>query len=444
MTNQALHFGTDGVRGRADTELTVPVVRALGQAAAQHLDASQVIIGSDTRASSPTLAQALAEGFAAGGVTPLLLGVSPTPAVAYLAAQEGMAGAVVSASHNPWHDNGIKLFAAGGHKLDDATQCAIEESWHSTPQQESLDPGQWVDRPDARYFEAMVASVEPQALAGLHLVLDCAHGAMSGVAPEVFMQLGAQVTVLHAQPDGRNINERCGSNHPEALQKAVVEQQADAGLAFDGDGDRVVAVAADGSLLDGDFLLALSAIDLLEQGRLAGDTLVVTVMANLGLRQAMNQAGISIYETPVGDRHVLAALNKNGWTLGGEQSGHIIFADRATTGDGLLTGIQVMDAVRRHKKNLGTWAQEIMQKAPQVLLNIAVQNPGEVLVAELGESIEAAQKKLGQAGRVVVRPSGTEPLVTVMVEALDQGAALTVAESLATEVKRRDADRSSL
>jgi phosphoglucosamine mutase len=355
-----------------------------------------------------------------------------------------MAGAVVSASHNPWHDNGIKLFAAGGHKLDDATQRAIEESWHSTPQQESLDPGQWADRPDARYFEAMVASVEPQALAGLHLVLDCAHGAMSAVAPEVFMQLGAQVTVLHAQPDGRNINERCGSNHPEALQKAVVEHQADAGLAFDGDGDRVVAVAADGSLLDGDFLLALSAIDLLEQDRLAGDTLVVTVMANLGLRQAMNQAGISIYETPVGDRHVLAALNKNGWTLGGEQSGHIIFADRATTGDGLLTGIQVMDAVRRHKKNLGTWAQEIMQKAPQVLLNIAVQNPGEVLVAELGESIEAAQKKLGQAGRVVVRPSGTEPLVRVMVEALDQGAALTVAKSLATEVKRRDADRSSL
>ncbi|MDE0927966.1 MAG: phosphoglucosamine mutase [Acidimicrobiales bacterium] len=444
MTNQVLHFGTDGVRGRADTELTVPTVRALGRAAAEHLEAQQVFIGCDTRVSSPALAQALAEGFAAGGVTPLLLGVVPTPAVAYLAAQEEVAGAVVSASHNSWHDNGIKLFAAGGHKLNDLTQQAIEKSWHQTPQINNPLPGTWPPQQDTRYFEAVVTSVEPQAFAGLHLVLDCAHGAMSGVAPEAFAQLGAQVTVLHAQPDGRNINENCGSNHPEALQKAVVEYQADAGLAFDGDGDRVVAVAADGSLLDGDFLLAICATDLLEQGRLKGDTLVVTVMANLGLRQAMARRGIKIYETPVGDRHVLVALNENGWVLGGEQSGHIIFADRSTTGDGLLTGIQVIDAARRHKKALGLWAHQIMQKAPQVLLNVTVQNPGDALAVELAPSIEAAQKELGDAGRVVVRPSGTEPLIRVMVEAQEQQVALTVAENLASEVSRRDADLSIL
>lgn len=432
----ALRFGTDGVRARADTVLTESVVRALGRAAAGQLGADVVVIGHDTRASGEALSRALAEGFLEGGVEVRQLGMAPTPAVAHAAAVDGIAGAVVSGSHNPWTDNGVKLFAAGGHKLDDAAQVELQASWDETP---GLDAsGRAMPEPvsDDRWAEAVASSVDAGALVGLALVVDCAHGAMSTVAPVVLERLGAEVTVLNATPDGRNINHLCGSMHPEGLQRAVVDAGADAGLAFDGDGDRVAAVGADGVLLDGDHLLAACGIDLHERGLLADDTVVGTVMANLGLRRAFGACGISFHETAVGDRYVLEALEANGWTLGGEQSGHLIFRHLATTGDGLLAGIQALDAARRRGRTLGEWTTELVVKAPQVLRAVAVEGSGEMVVEAMADDIATAGDLLGDEGRVVVRPSGTESVVRVMVEALDAELAHRLADELCVAAQR--------
>ena len=432
----ALRFGTDGVRARADTVLTESVVRALGRAAAGQLGADVVVIGHDTRASGEALSRALAEGFLEGGVEVRQLGMAPTPAVAHAAAVDGIAGAVVSGSHNPWTDNGVKLFAAGGHKLDDAAQVELQASWDETP---GLDAsGRAMPEPvsDDRWAEAVASSVDAGALVGLALVVDCAHGAMSTVAPVVLERLGAEVTVLNATPDGRNINHLCGSMHPEGLQQAVVDAGADAGLAFDGDGDRVVAVGADGALLDGAHHLAASGIDLHERGLLADDTVVGTVMANLGLRRAFGACGISFHETAVGDRYVLEALEANGWTLGGEQSGHLIFRHLATTGDGLLAGIQALDAARRRGRTLGAWTTELVVKAPQVLRAVAVEGSGEMVVEAMADDIATAADLLGDEGRVVVRPSGTESVVRVMVEALDAELARRLADELCVAAQR--------
>ena len=432
----ALRFGTDGVRARADTVLTESVVRALGRAAAGQLGADVVVIGHDTRASGEALSRALAEGFLEGGVEVRQLGMAPTPAVAHAAAVDGIAGAVVSGSHNPWTDNGVKLFAAGGHKLDDAAQVELQASWDETP---GLDAsGRAVPEPvsDDRWAEAVASSVDAGALVGLALVVDCAHGAMSTVAPVVLEHLGAEVTVLNATPDGRNINHLCGSMHPEGLQRAVVDAGADAGLAFDGDGDRVAAVGADGALLDGDHLLAACGIDLHERGLLADDTVVGTIMANLGLRRAFGACGISFHETAVGDRYVLEALEANGWTLGGEQSGHLIFRHLATTGDGLLAGIQALDAARRRGRTLGEWTTELVVKAPQVLRAVAVEGSGEMVVEAMADDIATAGDLLGDEGRVVVRPSGTESVVRVMVEALDAELARRLADELCAAAQR--------
>ena len=432
----ALRFGTDGVRARADTVLTESVVRALGRAAAGQLGADVVVIGHDTRASGEALSRALAEGFLEGGVEVRQLGMAPTPAVAHAAAVDGIAGAVVSGSHNPWTDNGVKLFAAGGHKLDDAAQVELQASWDETP---GLDAsGRAVPEPvsDDRWAEAVASSVDAGALVGLALVVDCAHGAMSTVAPVVLEHLGAEVTVLNATPDGRNINHLCGSMHPEGLQRAVVDAGADAGLAFDGDGDRVAAVGADGALLDGDHLLAACGIDLHERGLLADDTVVGTVMANLGLRRAFGACGISFHETAVGDRYVLEALEANGWTLGGEQSGHLIFRHLATTGDGLLAGIQALDAARRRGRTLGEWTTELVVKAPQVLRAVAVEGSGEMVVEAMADDIATAGDLLGDEGRVVVRPSGTESVVRVMVEALDAELVRRLADQLCAAAQR--------
>ncbi len=438
----ALHFGTDGVRARADTVLTESVVRALGRAAAGHLGADEVAIGHDTRASGEALALWLADGFIDGGVGVRPLGMVPTPAVAHMAAADGIGGAVVSASHNPWTDNGVKLFAVGGHKLDDAAQAALQASWDETPELEATGRAVPDVVPDDRWAEAVATSVEAGALEGLALVVDCANGAMSTVAPTVLERLGAGVTVLNAAPDGYNINEGCGSMHPEGLQQAVADAGADAGLAFDGDGDRVVAVGVDGVLLDGDHLLAACGIDLHERGLLTGDTVVGTVMANLGLRRALDAAGIAFHETAVGDRYVLEALESNGWTLGGEQSGHVIFRHLATTGDGLLAGIQVLDAARRRGRDLGSWTTGLVVKAPQVLRAVTVAGTGEAVVAAMVDDIAAASDLLGDEGRVVVRPSGTEPVVRVMVEALDADLAHRLTDELC-EVAKLVADRSA-
>ena len=432
----ALRVGTDGVRARADTVLTEAGGRALGRAAAGQLGADVVVIGHDTRASGEALSRALAEGFLEGGVEVRQLGMAPTPAVAHAAAVDGIAGAVVSGSHNPWTDNGVKLFAAGGHKLDDAAQVELQASWDETP---GLDAsGRAVPEPasDGRWAEAVASSVDAGALVGLALVVDCAHGAMSTVAPVVLERLGAEVTVLNATPDGRNINHLCGSMHPEGLQRAVVDAGADAGLAFDGDGDRVAAVGADGALLDGDHLLAACGIDLHERGLLADDTVVGTVMANLGLRRAFGACGISFHETAVGDRYVLEALEANGWTLGGEQSGHLIFRHLATTGDGLLAGIQALDAARRRGRALGAWTTELVVKAPQVLRAVAVEGSGEMVVEAMADDIATAGDLLGDEGRVVVRPSGTESVGRVMVEALAAELAPRRADELCAAAQR--------
>ena len=438
MTNLSLTFGTDGVRGRAGSELTEEMVKTLGLSAAPYLGSDQIIIGRDTRESSPSFEKALAQGFKAGGIEPLLLGVAPTPAVAQLAAIREVAGAMVSASHNPWWDNGIKLFSSGGRKLDDATQLQIETSWHknlstSVPRTESftsvsLDP----------WTESVLDSTTHLIFDGIKMVLDCANGAMSEFAPEVMRNLGAEVVVIHNNPDGKNINQKCGATHLTSLQKAVVDNSAEVGFAFDGDGDRVIAVSSEGQILDGDHLLALISVDRFEDGKLTDDTVAITVMANLGLRRALSARGIKTFETPVGDRYVLEALESNNWDVGGEQSGHIVISEFATTGDGLLTAVQTLTAARKREREIGLWAKELVQKSPQVLVNLPVTKSGADLVEQTSELIEEMKQELGDNGRIVVRPSGTEPLVRIMVEALDEPTAQQVANSLEASISALD------
>ena len=352
-----LRFGTDGVRGPA-SELTDALVVALGKAAAQVLGTSEFVIGRDTRESGRHLERALGTGLALGAAQPLSLGVVPTPAVAWVCAQRGVPGAVISASHNSWSDNGIKFFAVGGRKLSDELEAELENALDALVAA-NVEFDLAVDfKTDAgavaEWCDAVASSVV--AVAPMRVVIDCANGAASSVAPGIFRSLGLEVEVLHAQPDGRNINDACGSTHPEDLQRAVVASGAALGLAFDGDADRLLAVDERGELVDGDQLIALFARDLRERGELAGNRVVVTVMSNLGFRLAMDEQGIEVVETPVGDRHVLEALARTSSSLGGEQSGHIVFADRATTGDGVLSGVQLVDLVGRSQIPLSVLA----------------------------------------------------------------------------------------
>ncbi len=377
------------------------------------------------------------------------LGILPTPGVAWLSAADGHPAAVISASHNPFHDNGIKFFAGGGRKLSDEVEARLEAELDRllgvTPAGThlpapapvgdgvgtlTLDDGRF------RYVDKLVGMLPAGAFAGLTLVLDCANGAAWEVGPEVFRRLGATVHVLHDVPDGRNINHACGSTDPAALQAEVVARGADAGLAFDGDADRVLAVDAAGELVDGDQLIALLALDRQAAGRLPDHTVVVTVMANLGFRQAMRQAGITMVETDVGDRYVLEALEKGGWSLGGEQSGHVIFRDLATTGDGILTGLQVLDVVVRSGKTLAELASAV-ERLPQVLRNVPVAS-GRPLAdeSELNATIAEVEAGLGDAGRVLIRASGTEPVIRVMVEAETMDAAEAACETLCQAVTR--------
>lgn len=444
-----LRFGTDGVRARVGTVLDEAAVRALGLVAATHLKSERVVVGRDTRESGPVLSRALAEGLVAGGVEAVSLGVVPTPAVAYTCCVEGVAGAIVTASHNPWHDNGIKFFSNGGRKLDDVAQNGLQLDWDARPRFDGVkEPVPWVDPEDlvaggSSWADSLVASgVEDgeveRPLDGLSLIVDCANGALSLFAVGVLRRLGSEVEAINAAPNGRNINADCGSTHPMKLQAAVVAAGADAGLAFDGDGDRVVAVADDGTLLDGDDLMAVCAIDLHERGRLDGETIAVTVMSNLGLRRAMASHGIDVFETPVGDRHVLDALDAHGWVLGGEQSGHLVFRDLSTTGDGLLTGIRALLAAARSGRTLGGRVNDLIVRAPQVLQSVPVLTDGAIVVDRLATELAETSAQLGLAGRVLVRPSGTEPVVRVMVEAFDAAEAAAVADRLVEAVRRAD------
>ena len=433
-----LRFGTDGVRGHADSELTPELVTALGRAAARVLGHGPVVIGRDTRVSRPRLEADLAAGLAAEGLAVDNVGVVPTPAVAHASATRGVTGAMISASHNAFVDNGIKFFASGGRKLSDEVEAALEAELdrilHEDGGVEPVAGGDEDSTVGAAWVDAVVASVPEQALAGLRLVIDCANGAASAWAPAALERLGASVEVIHASPDGTNINAACGSTHPADLQARVVASGADAGLAFDGDADRVVGVDHTGALVDGDHLIAICALDRHRRGVLVDDTVVVTVMTNLGFRLAMEANGIRVEETAVGDRYVLEALARGGWSLGGEQSGHVIFPDLATTGDGLLTGVQVLAAVRGAGQRLAE-AAEVMTSLPQVLVNVRVAERRPDIASLIGPSIAEVEAELGARGRVLIRPSGTEPLIRVMVEAEDDGAADRAAARLVAAVE---------
>jgi phosphoglucosamine mutase len=434
-------FGTDGVRGVANTELTPEHVLRLGRAAARVLDAPRVLVGRDTRRSSPMLEAALAAGLASEGAEVVSVGMLPTPALAWLASEAGAAAGMVTASHNPFADNGIKFFAPGGRKLADDTEARIEVELAALewPSRSGVDVGTVVTDPAAagRYVDHLVRLFPDGLLGGLRLVVDCAHGAMSTVAPLVLEGLGAQLTVINNAPDGCNINDQCGATHPEALAEAVRSLGADAGLAFDGDGDRVMAVDATGTLLDGDRQLAVIAPALKAEGRLRSDAVAVTVMSNLGFRLAMSRQGIRIVETAVGDRYVLEALERDGLSLGGEQSGHLIFRDLSTTGDGLLAGLVLLETVRRAGHPLAEAAARAMTSYPQVLVNVRTAQRHPDVAGLIAEEISGVEDELAGEGRVLVRASGTEPVVRVMVEAPTAAEARRAAEHLATVIKNR-------
>jgi phosphoglucosamine mutase len=430
-----LRFGTDGVRGVANADLTPELALALGRAAVRVLGGERYAVGRDTRRSGPLLEAALAAGLAGEGADVTVLGVVPTPEVAWWSVAENAPAAMVSASHNPFADNGIKLFTAGGRKLPDDVERRLEAelqrllgavvSGDAGPRRLSVPTGADVGRivpaagddgPHRGYAAAVAASIDGRRLDGLTAVVDCANGSASVVAPAVLRDLGVDVHVLHDQPDGTNINDRCGSTCMDGLARAVVERGADLGVAFDGDADRVLMVDAAGELVDGDQLIALCAVDRHERGTLPGDAVVVTVMTNLGFRLAMESHGIAVVETAVGDRYVLEALEHRGLALGGEQSGHVIFRDLATTGDGLLTAVQALDTVVRAGRPLAEVAG-VMTRLPQVLRNVRVARRDPAVAEHLAADIAAVEDRLGALGRVLVRPSGTEPLVRVMVEA---------------------------
>ncbi len=439
-------FGTDGVRGVANVELTPELVLALGRAIARTITATAFLVGRDTRRSGPMLQAALSAGLGSEGADVVDVGVLPTPALAWLSAARDLPAVVISASHNPFGDNGIKLFAAGGAKLSVETEAAIEEEL-----ERALDPtvkgprsleghgvGNLVAETDVgdAYVEYLGSLLEGRTLEGMRLVVDSANGAASGLAARVYEQLGADVVAIGCEPDGTNINAGCGSTATDTLSAAVVEHRADLGLALDGDADRLLAVDGSGRLVNGDELLALFALDLAERGQLAGNTVVVTVMTNLGFRVAMDARGIIVKETPVGDRHVLAALDKDGFSLGGEQSGHIIFRTLATTGDGLLTGLILADLLARTGKPVTELLDGLVVRVPQVLVNVPVPNTELLEGAEaVWSAVAEEQERLGDGGRVLLRPSGTEPLVRVMVEASGDGVAETIAQRLSTLVE---------
>lgn len=441
-------FGTDGVRGVANGLLTAELTLRLSQAAAVvlgHRRSSggarpRAVVARDPRVSGEFLSAAVEAGLASVGVDVHDAGVLPTPAAAFLVADSSADfGVMISASHNPAADNGIKFLGAGGHKLDDAVEDEIEQQMGQNP---PLPTGGQVGRvqrfsdAEDRYVVHLLQSLGEASLNGLRVVLDCAHGAASGCSPEAFAAAGAEVVVIGAEPDGLNINDGYGSTHLEQLQDAVVAHQADLGVAHDGDADRCLAVDHTGEIVDGDEIMAVLALALKDAGQLKDDTLVVTVMSNLGLKLGMAEAGIEVVETKVGDRYVLEAMRAGGYSLGGEQSGHLIFADYATTGDGVLTGLQLAARVASTGKSLQSLAAEAMTRLPQVLINVKDVDKARVQThARVQAAVAEVEELLGEEGRVLLRPSGTEPVVRVMVEAPTAEAARQETQKLADIVK---------
>ncbi|WP_273732890.1 phosphoglucosamine mutase [Mycolicibacterium septicum] len=442
-------FGTDGVRGVANRDLTAELAVALGSAAARRLGTSAghgrrvAVVGRDPRASGEMLEAAVIAGITSEGVDVLRVGVLPTPAVAYLtSAYDANFGVMISASHNPMPDNGIKIFGPGGHKLDDAAEDRIEELVHAGPggRPTGAGIGRVLDAEDAldRYLRHASKAVTTR-LEGLTVVVDCAHGAAWAAAPRAYRAAGANVIAINAAPNGLNINDGCGSTHMDVLQAAVLEHGADLGLAHDGDADRCLAVDAAGRLIDGDAIMVVLALAMQEAGELASDTLVATVMSNLGLHLAMRAAGIEVRTTGVGDRYVLEELRAGEFSLGGEQSGHIVLPGLGTTGDGIVTGLRLMSRMAQTRSTLAALA-EPMRTLPQVLINVAVHDKAAVATAPSVQSAVAeAEAELGDTGRILLRPSGTEQVVRVMVEAADENTARLLAVRVADSVSGQSA-----
>jgi phosphoglucosamine mutase len=437
-------FGTDGVRGVANRELTAELALALGAAAARRLASSSApgrrvaVIGRDPRASGEMLEAAVIAGVTSHGVDALRVGVLPTPAVAYLTrAYDADFGVMISASHNPMPDNGIKIFGPGGHKLDDDTEDQIEDLVAAGP---GLRPvgsglGRIIDAEDAveRYLR-QVGKANAVRLDGLTVVVDCAHGAASSAAPRAYRAAGARVIAINAEPNGLNINDNCGSTHLDSLRAAVLAHRADLGLAHDGDADRCLAIDANGELVDGDAIMVVLALAMREAGELASDTLVTTVMSNLGLHLAMRSAGIAVRTTAVGDRYVLEELRAGDYSLGGEQSGHIVLPALGSTGDGIVTGLRLMTRMVQTGSSLAALASA-MQTLPQVLINVEVVDKATAAAAPAVQTaVDKAAAELGDTGRILLRPSGTEPMIRVMVEAADEDVAHRLAANVADAV----------
>ena len=443
-------FGTDGVRGVANTELTPELAMALGKAGAYVLGREYkrplILIGRDTRISGCMLEDALCAGILSMGGDVIKVGVIPTPGIAFLVRKlNAAAGVVISASHNPFEYNGIKFFRGDGYKLDDAIEDKIEkyvkEGVPSEAGRSGADLGRIIEpeeSPVALYRE-FVKSTFDGNLKGIKLVLDCANGASYVAAEDVFTELGADVKVIADKPDGININDKCGSTHPEALGEAVLREHADMGLAFDGDADRLIAVDETGNAVDGDRVISVCARLMKDEGRLANDSVTVTVMSNIGFHKRAEELGIKVEVTAVGDRYVLENMKKTGCRIGGEQSGHMIFLDYSTTGDGMIAALQLLKAYKRYGKKLSELAEE-MTVYPQVLINAHVKNENKhnyMENADVKAAIEEVEKKMAGEGRVLIRPSGTEPLVRVMLEGSDTEKIRPLARDLADLIESK-------
>ncbi|MFV9511788.1 phosphoglucosamine mutase [Tepidibacillus sp. LV47] len=424
------YFGTDGVRGIANQELTPELAYRLGRVGAYILTKETkkptIVIGRDTRISGEMLESAMIAGMLSIGANVIRLGIITTPGVAYLTRiLKANAGVMISASHNPVEDNGIKFFGADGYKLSDETELEIEsyldQEEDNLPRPIGGEIGRVEERYDAKdiYLEYLKTTISHR-FDGLKIVLDTANGAAYELAPRLFQELGAKVIPLYHQPDGTNINENCGSTHPESLRQKVIEHQADLGLAFDGDADRLIAVDETGRIIDGDFVMFICGQAMSEKGQLKKNTIVSTVMSNLGFYKAIENLGLKSVQTKVGDRYVMEEMRKEGYNLGGEQSGHIIFLDYNTTGDGILTAIQLVNVLKEKKSSLSHLANQ-MKKYPQVLENVRVADKSKYANNPVIEkAIREVEQKLGDEGRVLVRPSGTEPLIRVMAEGPDE------------------------
>lgn len=443
------YFGTDGVRGVANTELTCDLAYKLGRAGgfvlAKGKEKVKVIVGKDTRISGDMLEAALISGLMSVGCDVITVGVVPTPAVAYLTRKYGAdCGVVISASHNPVEYNGIKFFNKDGYKLDDELELNIEQYIEDIDKVDyhpiGCKVGKKIHKHDAQrdYIEYLKSIINVD-FKGLKVVLDCANGAAYNVAPTVFDELGASVITINSEPDGNNINDKCGSTHPQSLQKAVLAHKADLGLAYDGDADRLIAVDENGNIVDGDHIMILSAIHLKNKNKLAQDTLVVTVMSNIGLTIAAKEHGVNLATTAVGDRYVLEEMKKSGYNLGGEQSGHMIFLDYNTTGDGVLSSLVLAQIVLEEGQGLSKLAS-VMTQYPQVLVNARIKNENKnryMEYPEIKSEIERIEKLLDGSGRVLIRPSGTEPLVRVMLEGKEEGQIRELATNLANLIQEK-------